>query len=175
MSALVNTSETERVRCCRYTRQTSNVACASTDGPEAGSATQPPEQATIKVDVMMDDAMEQLTVPVTSEASRIIMATLEFPLGIVLEGVLSKCMHACIAACMHVQRQASCRISPKSPLPIMCAASDDGSSVIVSEVTAGGSAEAAGVAVGDRLRASTAAMMQMTYPPINVMFGGAPW
>eukprot|EP00955_Chlamydomonas_euryale_P093889 364813-Chlamydomonas_euryale.AAC.4 len=55
-------------------------------------------------------------------------------------------------------------------LAIFRAASPGG--VVVSELTPGGSAAMAGVQVGDVLRATTAATMRMTYPPMNLMFGG---
>jgi len=59
------------------------------------------------------------------------------------------------------------------PLGLVLEAGEGAPAVaVVSEVTPGGAADAAQVQVGDVLRAVTAAMMSMTYPPGNLLLGG---
>ncbi|WIA21859.1 hypothetical protein OEZ85_004235 [Tetradesmus obliquus] len=56
------------------------------------------------------------------------------------------------------------------PLGLVIERVDD--EAVVTEVSAGSAAEAAGCCVGDVVRATSAMTMQMVYPTMNIMFGG---
>jgi hypothetical protein len=56
------------------------------------------------------------------------------------------------------------------PLGLVLENVDD--EVVVTEVSEGSAAAAAKVRVGDVVRATSAVTMQMTYPTMNIMFGG---
>ncbi|KAF8057257.1 hypothetical protein HT031_006065 [Scenedesmus sp. PABB004] len=62
-------------------------------------------------------------------------------------------------------------LSLRFPLGLVLERSADGGAV-VGELTPGGAADAAGVRLGDALRATTAMAMQMTYPAVNLLLGG---
>jgi S1-C subfamily serine protease len=50
---------------------------------------------------------------------------------------------------------------------------DVGGEAVVTNISPGGAAEGAGIELGDVLRATSATTMAMTYPTLNLMFGGA--